>query len=197
MAGMGAIMGIIGAVGSIASAASSIFGGMEQEEQYDFQAEAQDTAADDQMNAAYEAELLADQNARNLESETYENVRREEEQLDQELGSQRARAAASGMALDDDGSLSQTMAASRKEGQTQIDWMKQAGVNQADIIRWEGDMARKTGVSSAQFGKSMAKTTKKRGDAAKWDGIFTGGTKMVNAVGQGYTAGQTAGWWGT
>jgi len=189
---MGAALPIISAIASVAGVAGSLFGGFSEQDAYSDQAAAQREAADAQERAAYESEMLADQNARNLESETLEGVRREDLALEQELGDQRARAAASGLSLEDDeDSMGKVIAANRKEGQTQIDWMETAGMNRADIMRWEGDVGRKTGISQAQFSRDMARITKKRGTTSAWGGLFNAAGKAPGVI----SAGTDANWW--
>jgi len=193
---MAAALPFITAIASIASVGSSIFGGSQTKDAYDDTAQAQRDAADAQDRAAYESEMVADQNARNQEAETLENVRREDLNLEQELGDQRARAAASGLSLEDEGdSLGLGIAANRKEGQTQIDWMEAAGMNKADIMRWEGDIARDSALSDATYTRNLADISNDKGNTAMWSGAFSGVTNAASAAKDVYSAGQSVNWW--
>jgi len=189
---MAAALPIVTAIASVASVGSSLFGGASQQSSYEDTARAQEQAAQDQEQAAYEAELMADQNARNQEAETLESVRREDLALEQELGSQRARAAASGLSLEDEeDSLGLGLAANRAEGQNQIDWLKSAGMNKADILRWEGDMAKRSSLSDAKYTRSLADISRDKGTDALLGGIFSAAGQVPSAI----SAGSAAKWW--
>lgn len=179
----------VAVVATVASVAGQIYSGIAGASAANDAADAQQRFAAEQESAAFQAQMLAYRNASNLEKETLEAARREDLALEEEVGESRARAAAAGVAFEEDeegnplNSSGSYISAKRKEGETQIDWLKKAGFNQADLIRWEGNIAKDSGVSSANYSRALAGITKDRGTTALIGGLFGAAGTAAGAFG--------------
>jgi len=100
-----------------------------------------------QIEAAKDAERIADRNAERAEKEAEERARRLAKEKARELSMGRARAAASGFRMGDSSQIYlDELERTRDE---EIRWVREAGASQADILREEGDYARTQGFGSA------------------------------------------------
>jgi hypothetical protein len=141
------------------------------------QYKSQSEAAAAQKDAARESQRLAEINARNEERETArqaENLRLSQQK---EEATNRARAAASGIAVSPGGSYDLTLKEQEDINKQQLGWLKQSGANQADILRRQGK-------TSYDVAMADAKTTKYGSY-----GSLLGGVQGL------YDTGSKASWW--
>lgn len=186
---MAFIAPFIPAITAVASIAGSVYSGISQKKAADSQADAMREQAESQQSAASQAEALAYQNAANTEAETYESARRETRENDRAEAEMRAKAAASGIVAAEGTSTSLYMADEMQENQRQVEWMINAGISRADIERWQGTLAKDSGMASAQYTRDMADIKQKAGGAAMAGSLIGGMSSGLNAF-----QGQTSAW---
>ena len=134
-------------------------------------------AASAQEAAAAEAERIGRENAAIIEEETREEMKRTSEAQRQERGRAGAIAAASGMAVTEEGSVG-TFLDNVDEAHTEaLAWLQKSGANRARIAELGGNY-------TAMQGRAGASSTRA--------GVVS---NVANSASNIYTAGTDAGWW--
>lgn len=116
----------------------------------------QSEAAAAQKDAARESARLAEINARNQERETQVEVANLSEAQAKAEAMNRAKAAASGVAVAPGGSYALTLAEQKKYNTRELEWLKESGASRANIIRQQGQSSMRTGMAQADATKSGA-----------------------------------------
>lgn len=120
-------------------------------------------AKKDAREAAKEALALSELNASAAEQENQEAMRREERQQESDESLARAKAAASGVDIDD-GSVGGYLQDMKAENELQLDWMKRSGLMNVDIIR-------RGGMAAYNQGKATAKAHQRRALGSIIEGV--------------------------
>lgn len=180
---MGFLVPFIPLIAGVASVAGSIYSGVASKKANDAQANAMREQAASQQSAAEQTEMLAYQNAANTEAETFESARREQREDSKMESQQRARAAASGVLLDEDTSTGMYLSDTREENTRQVDWLVNAGLSRAEIDRWQGGIVKDQGLADAQYSRDMADVTQQQGKTALAGGVIGGIGGAISAFG--------------
>ena len=120
--------------------------------------------------AGDKAQEIANANARRIEEEGKEEVRRQEEENRRLAGLAKAKAGASGVKLTEGGSMQAFIDAIKKTGMEEIDWLKKATASQADITRRGGAYESMTQKAASRKAGSAATLSLVRGagDIGDW-----------------------------
>ena len=114
------------------------------------QYKSQSEAAAGQEDAAREAQRQAEINAKMQEKETAVEAANLSMQQEKEEAANRARAAASGLAVAPGGSYSLALEEQKATNQRQLEWLKASGQSYADMTRMQGASAYRQGMSQAK-----------------------------------------------
>lgn len=102
-----------------------------------------------QYEAGKEAEKIADKNAKlEIEQASYEAKQRQQ-QLDVDMANTKSTMAAAGLELKEGQSADIYMNELQRLGGEEVAWIKESGQKRAEIMRAEGDLARKTSYAGA------------------------------------------------